>query len=28
MAPWGALYDDEQLDAMVEYVKLFNPGGE
>jgi caa(3)-type oxidase subunit IV len=28
MAPWGALYDEEQLDAMVEYVKLFNPGGE
>ena len=27
MAPWGALYDDEQLDAMVEYVKSFNPGG-
>lgn len=28
MAPWGALYDDEQLDAMVEYVKSFNSGGE
>jgi caa(3)-type oxidase subunit IV len=28
MSPWGALYDDEQLDAMVEYVKSFNTGGE
>jgi mono/diheme cytochrome c family protein len=25
MAPWGALYTDEQLDMMVEYVKAFRP---
>lgn len=27
MAPWGALYDDAQLDAMVEYVNSFRPAG-
>ena len=28
MAPWGALYDDAQLDAIVEYVKSFRPAGQ
>ncbi len=28
MAPWGALYTDERLDAMVEYVKSFRAGGQ
>ena len=28
MAPWGVLYDDAQLDALVEYVKSFRPAGQ
>ncbi len=28
MAPWGALYDDAQLDALVEYVRSFEPTGQ
>ncbi|MEE2899900.1 MAG: c-type cytochrome [Gemmatimonadota bacterium] len=28
MAPWGALYDDAQLDALVEYVRSFGPTGQ
>jgi len=28
MAPWGALFDDAQLDEMVEYVKSFRPQGQ
>jgi len=28
MAPWGALFDDAQLDQMVEYVKSFRPQGQ
>lgn len=27
MAPWGALYDDEQLQQMTDYVMSFRPGG-
>lgn len=27
MAPWGALYDDEQLEQMADYVMSFQPGG-
>ena len=28
MAPWGALYDDAQLDALVEHVRSFEPTGQ
>ena len=28
MAPWGVLFDDAQLDALVEYVKAFRPAGQ
>ena len=28
MVPWGALYDDAQLDALVEYVRSFGPTGQ
>ena len=28
MAPWGVLFDDAQLDEMVEYVKSFRPASE
>ena len=28
MAPWGALYDNAQLDALVEYVNSFRPAGQ
>jgi hypothetical protein len=27
MAPWGALYDDEQLEQMTELVMSFHPEG-
>ncbi|MGB0543422.1 MAG: c-type cytochrome [Longimicrobiales bacterium] len=28
MAPWGALYTEEQLDQVTDYVMSFNPGNE
>lgn len=28
MAPWGALYTDEQLEQMTDYVMSFNPSNE
>ena len=28
MAPWGVLFDDAQLDTLVEYVKAFTPAGQ
>ena len=28
MAPWGVLFDDAQLDALVEYLKAFRPAGQ
>ena len=28
MAAWGVLYNDEQLDALVDYVKSFRPAGQ